>query len=149
MASNDNRMNRGDADELAIRNLIARIAHLSDNGTLEDYIQCFHQDASWGGGGQPLRRGHAEILEGARDRRSKGLTGPGSNALHVTATSWIELEGDMASARTVFHFYTNVNSEPTLRVMGIYHDQFVREGDSWKLKQRELQGAAADLPVES
>jgi len=60
-----------------------------------------------------------------------------------------ELEGDMASARTVFHFYTNVNSEPTLRVMGIYHDQFVREGDSWKLKQRELQGAAADLPVES
>jgi ketosteroid isomerase-like protein len=148
MSNNKVEISRGDADELAIRNLIAQIAHLSDNGSLDDYIQCFTADAVWGGGGQPYREGRDEILAGARDRREKGLTGPGSNALHVTATSWIELEGDSATAHTVFHFYTDTHAEPRLRAMGLYEDLFVRQGAVWKLKRRELSGAAKDLPVE-
>ena len=53
------------ADEAEIRNLLARIAQLADEGSLDDYLACFTEDATWGGAGFPERKGHAAILAGA------------------------------------------------------------------------------------
>ena len=41
-------------DEAEIRNLLARIAQLSDEGELDDYIACFSESAIWGGSGWKL-----------------------------------------------------------------------------------------------
>lgn len=138
---------RGDSDELAIRNLIAKIAHLADDGDLDEYMSCFADDAVWGGGGQPMREGSKAILYGAQDRRAKGLSGPGTYSRHVIATTWIEMDGGAALARSVFHFYININTEPKLVALGVYKDTFTKLDGKWLLQRRELEGSAADLPV--
>ncbi len=138
---------RGDSDELAIRNLIAKIAHLADDGDLDEYMMCFASDAVWGGGGQPMREGSAAILQGAQDRRKKALSGPGTYSRHVIATSWIELDSKAALARSVFHFYIDINTAPKLVALGVYKDTFSKSNGSWLLQRRELEGSAANLPA--
>lgn len=135
------------ADEAEIRNLIAQLAHLADDGALGDYIQLFTEDAIWGGGGQPLRRGHDSILEGAKTRRASGVVGPGSTARHVVTTSVVHVTGETAKARSVFHFYINIDQQPTLAAMGVYDDTFVRTNDGWRLSKRLLEGSAKSLPA--
>ena len=101
--------------ELEIRNLLSRLAHLVDDGELGEYVDQFTEDATWGGGRHPIRRGHAEIREYARSRRELGHMGPGTDSRHVVTTSWIEVEGDRATGRSVYHYYRGVSSAtPTL-----------------------------------
>lgn len=133
------------ADELAIRNLIAKLAHLADDGDLDDYIQCFTNDARWGGAGQEWRTGHSEILAGAKERRAGGIVGPGSGSRHVVTTSWLDIDGEQATARTVFHFYMGLDSEPKLVAMGVYQDVFKRDEQQWRLSERCMQGQAKTI----
>lgn len=134
------------ADELAIRNLIARLAHLADDGELEYYIECFAEDIEWGGGGQPLRQGRTAVLEGARQRRADGITGPGSGSRHVVTTSWVTVHGETASAASIFHFYMHTDTQsPALVSLGVYRDEFCRRSAEWKLVKRTLQGNAATV----
>ncbi len=137
---------RATVDELEIRNLLARLAHMADAGELDDYIDLFSEDASWGGGGLQLRKGHAEILEGARERRATGLAGPGTHTLHVLTTSAIRLDGDSATGRSVFHFYANTDATPELRLVGVYEDTFQRTPRGWRLSSRVIHGPVATPP---
>lgn len=135
-------------DELEIRNLIARLAHTADDGSLDDYAPLFTEDASWGGAGQPERRGRAEIYEAARLRRQQGLAGPGVASRHVVTTTWIEIDGARAKSRSVFHFYVGVDSQsPSLVSLGVYRDSFEKTAEGWKLSERALEGNAKDLEV--
>src|SRR4051812_48814462 len=73
MASNTAQQTAADttADELAIRNLIARLAQFADMAPidgLDDYIACFTDDASWEMG-DIVNRGREGLLEAARERR--------------------------------------------------------------------------------
>jgi 3-phenylpropionate/cinnamic acid dioxygenase small subunit len=137
-------------DELEIRNLISRLAHLADDGELGEYLDQFTEDATWGGGRHPIRRGHAEIRENARARRKLGHMGPGTASRHVVTTSWIEVEGDRAIARSVYHYYRDVGSAtPTLRSMGVYADVYRRTVAGWKLAERILEGSDEDLASRS
>jgi uncharacterized protein (TIGR02246 family) len=131
--------------EMEIRNLISQLAHLADDGELETYIECFTETASWGGGGQPVLNGREDILKGARGRRESGVTGPGSGARHVVTTSYVQVLGDRATAKSVFHFYTDLDSQPQLRAMGVYLDEFRLEDQRWRLHVRQLQGSATTL----
>lgn len=135
-------------DESAIRNLIAKLAHLADDGDLNDYIKHFSDDARWGGGGQPMRVGHDDIIAGATERRASGVVGPGSTARHVVSTTYIELDGDTALGRSVFHFYIGIDAQPTLAAMGVYSDTFIKQQGQWRLKERLIVGQAKDLKAE-
>jgi 3-phenylpropionate/cinnamic acid dioxygenase small subunit len=125
-------------DESEIRNLLARIAQLADEGDLADYLACFTDGAVWGGAGFPERRGHAAILEGARARRASGTAGPGSKTRHLVSTAVVELDGDRAKVRSIFHFYLDTNSAPKLDRMGVWDDTFVRTASGWKLAARTI-----------
>ena len=132
-------------DELEIRNLIARLAHLADDGELDEYIDQFTEDATWGGGRHPIRRGHAEILDGVRARRALGHMGPGTSSRHAVTTSYIEIEGDRAIGFSVYHYYREVDSAaPTLRSMGVYADVFRRTPRGWRLAERSLEAPPRD-----
>jgi ketosteroid isomerase-like protein len=131
------------ADELEIRNLIHRLAQLADDGDLQEYVELFAEDAVWEGAGYPARRGRADILAGARERRASGTSGPGSNTLHVVANTVVWLQGDQARARSVFHFYGNTNATPELRIMGQYDDELRRTPKGWKLARRSIAGPSA------
>ncbi len=126
------------ADELAIRNLLARVAQLADEGDLDDYLQLFTEDASWGGTGFPTRRGRAALREGAEERRASGLAGPGSLTRHAVSTSVVEVAGDRARARSLFHFYGATDGVPELRMIGVWEDELVRDGSAWKIAARSI-----------
>ena len=134
------------ADELAIRNLVAAVAQLADNGTIDDYIAVFTDDAVWEMPDNPVvgvagstRVGHDEIRAGVVERRAAGVQGPGSNALHVISTTRISIDGDdEATGHVYWQFFGDTVSTPTLRSMGQYHDTYRRTTSGWKLARRSI-----------
>jgi 3-phenylpropionate/cinnamic acid dioxygenase small subunit len=128
------------ADELEIRNLQARLAHLADEGDLDEYITLFTDDAIWEGSSFGRWSGLEGIMQGATERRAGGTSGPGTHSRHVLTTTMIELDGNEASGRSVFHYYTHTNATPVLAIMGVYEDKFRRTEQGWKMSHRKING---------
>ena len=137
----------GDAtsDELAIRNVIARLAHLADGGDLDQYLSLMTEDVVWSmpanpGVGLPAseRHGHEEIAAGVRDRTAQHLQGPGSDTMHVVTSVAVELRGDEATSESTFLFFGTATQQPTVRSMGRYRDELRRTDDGWKLARRTI-----------
>jgi len=134
-----------DADA-EIRTLLARIAQLADTGDLDEYLTCFTEDAVWAMPDNPAvgmtanaKRGHAEILLGAQERRASGLQGPGTESRHVLTTLAITLESETrATARSYFQFFGTTSTTPTLRTMGQYDDVLVKGERGWQLAHRTI-----------
>ncbi len=59
------------SDELAIRNVVARLAMLADEGDLEEYVDLFTDNARWDMPGGELQ-GRENLLAGAIERRAAG-----------------------------------------------------------------------------
>ena len=126
------------SDELEIRNRLSEIAQLSDDGELDEYIDCFTEDACWGGSGFPERSGHSEILAGARERRATGTAGPGSNTRHLLSICVVRIDGDTATSRSIFLFYRDTQATPALELMGVWEDELRRTSAGWKLARRTI-----------
>jgi uncharacterized protein (TIGR02246 family) len=124
-------------DELAVRNLVARVAQYADGPDVDAYVALFTPDAVWDMPGAP-RRGHAEIRAGSEDRRAAGQIGPGSNTRHVVSTVNVRVYEGHAVADSVWQFYADTASSPRLALMGTYHDELVRVGGEWKLARRQI-----------
>ncbi|MCY3861655.1 MAG: nuclear transport factor 2 family protein [bacterium] len=125
------------SDELAIRNIVARLAMLSDGGDLEEYVDLFTDDARWDMPGGELQ-GRDNLLAGAIERRAAGTVGPGSNTRHVIATQTVEVDGDEAVSDAYFQFWVHTATEPSIALFGTYQDRLVRTGDGWKLAHRVI-----------
>ena len=126
------------ADELAIRNVISRIARLADQGDLDEYVDQFTEDALWNFPPGP-RNGRADILAGARERRASGSTGPGSRARHQITTVEVNVgEDGTATADSYLSFIVNTANGPSVAASGSYHDTFVRQGSRWRLARRDI-----------
>jgi 3-phenylpropionate/cinnamic acid dioxygenase small subunit len=129
-----------------IRTVLARIAQLADTGDLEEYLTLFTEDAVWGMPDNPAvgmtaneKKGHAEILAGAQERRASGLQGPGTESRHVLTTIAIDVESeDRATARSYFLFFASTSTTPTLRTMGQYDDVLVKSERGWQLARRRI-----------
>ena len=126
------------AAEFEIRNVIARVAHLADDGDLEEYASLFTEDGSWEYPGGP-RRGRADILAGARERRSQKVTGPGSNTRHVITTLAVHVEdATTAVADSYWLFWRDTTTAPVLFNMGHYHDVVRHVDGGWRIARREI-----------
>jgi uncharacterized protein (TIGR02246 family) len=126
------------AAELEIRNVIARVAQLADHGDLEEYAGLFTEDGSWEYPGGP-RRGRADILAGARERRSQRVTGPGSATRHVITTLAAQVEdAATATADSYWLFWRDTATSPVLHNMGHYHDVLRREDGVWRIARRVI-----------
>jgi uncharacterized protein (TIGR02246 family) len=125
------------ADELAVRNLVARVAQFADGDDVEAYVALFTADAVWDMPGAP-RQGHDDIRAGSVARRATGQIGPGSNSRHVITTTTVTVAGDRAEAVSYWLFYVETNAKPVLSSMGTYHDSCVRTGSGWKLAHRSI-----------
>jgi 3-phenylpropionate/cinnamic acid dioxygenase small subunit len=124
--------------ELEIRNLIARTAQLADHGDLDEYILSWTSDASWEFPGAP-RRGRADILDGARQRRSEGVTGPGSATRHVITTVAIRIDNaTTATADSYWSFWRETATSPSLFYMGYYHDTVLYDDGAWRIARRQI-----------
>jgi uncharacterized protein (TIGR02246 family) len=124
-------------DELAVRNVVARVALCADGPDVDAYVGLFTPDAVWDMPGAP-RKGHAEIRAGSEERRAAGQIGPGSNTRHVVSTVAVAVDGDRAVADSYWQFYVDTVSAPRLQLMGAYHDELVRTDAGWKLAHRRI-----------
>lgn len=127
------------ADELEIRNAIARIAHLADMGTdADEYVDNFTDDADWLMPGAP-RHGRDDIKAGWLGRREIKQTGPGSNSRHHVSTIGVQADGsDTAVSDSYWIFYVDTTTAPKIQLMGHYHDTWKRTPKGWKLAVRGI-----------
>jgi len=133
------------SDRLEVMSLLARIAHLADDGDIDEYLDCFTPDGSWvlnDAQGLDLvpqvRTGREEIAEGVRERREAGIQGPGTATKHDISSLEVEIVGDHARARSYFRYYTSTNLVPQLVAIGRYDDEFVRTVDGWRVSRRSI-----------
>jgi uncharacterized protein (TIGR02246 family) len=125
-------------DELAIRNVVANMSRFADDGTVDDYVGLFTEDAEWLMPGAP-RRGRADIRAGSEARRAEGTTGPGSHTRHALTTITVQVDGDTARSASTWLFFTGTDQPPpTLRLVGTYTDTLVRTPDGWRVARREI-----------
>jgi uncharacterized protein (TIGR02246 family) len=124
-------------DELAVRNVVARVALYADGPDVDAYVDLFTPDAVWEMPGAP-RKGHAEIRAGSEERRAAGQIGPGSNTRHVVSTIAVTVDGERAVADSYWQFYVDTAAAPRLQLMGVYHDELVRVASEWKLARRQI-----------
>lgn len=125
-------------EQLEIRNLLSRMAHRADNGTLEDYKHFYASDAVWEIVGKHKLTGHQEIVEAARKRWEEKFTGPDSNTRHVISTIDVSVKGKMASSRSVIQFFTHTNETPVLMGIATYEDVFEKLDGRWQVKSRRI-----------
>ncbi|WP_420639397.1 nuclear transport factor 2 family protein [Candidatus Poriferisocius sp.] len=124
-------------DDAAIRNVVARLALLADEGDLEEYAGLFTEDGLWEMPGSTIQ-GRADLLAGAIERRASGNVGPGTNTRHVITTQAVELDGDQAHSDAYFQFWVNTATEPSVVLFGRYRDRLVRTDQGWKLAHRHI-----------
>ena len=134
------------ADELEIRNVLARLAQYADSGDTDAYVALLTDDVVWAMPENPAiglpaseRQGRDEIARGQRDRMEAGHQGPESNTMHVINTISVELDGDdTAVAHSYFQYWGETATAPVIRNMGRYRDEFRRTQDGWKLARRSI-----------
>lgn len=129
-----------------IRSLLARIAHLADDGELEEYLGQFTADAVWSMPANPAagapadtRRGREDIAAGVRARRASGLQGPGTNTRHVLTTVSVDVRSaDHAHATAYWLFFADTRTAVRLVSVGRYDDELRLEDGRWRLMRRTI-----------
>jgi uncharacterized protein (TIGR02246 family) len=134
--------------ELAIRNVLARVAQLADVGELHDYLGLFTDDAVWVmpandrvGLAASERRGRDEIEAGVVERRAAGLQGPGAGTMHLVTTTAVDVVGpDDARATSCFLFCATGagGPPPSVLTVGRYDDVLRRTANGWRLANRTI-----------
>jgi 3-phenylpropionate/cinnamic acid dioxygenase small subunit len=128
------------ADEMEIRNLVSRLAHLADiapDSELDEYVSLFTDDAHWEMPGSAID-GRSQILAGAKARRASGIQGPGTHTRHVITTHRVSVAGESATGRAYFMMVGDTDTAPRIRAAGQYDDRYERTSEGWKLARRDI-----------
>jgi hypothetical protein len=128
------------ADELAIRNLVGRLAQLADSAPADDmgeYASLFTDDAHWEMPGSAFD-GVTAIVEGAKSRRASGTQGPGTHTRHVITNHSVSVDGSDATGRAYFMLVATTDTSPQVRMIGQYDDRYRRTSSGWKLARRDI-----------
>jgi uncharacterized protein (TIGR02246 family) len=130
-------------DREAIRALILAYGVAHDSRDYRTFASLFASNGEWVGG-LGSAKGPEAIFE-LMDRTIGHDPQPnGSGTFHVLTNDQIRIDGDRASARTIWIYVTpGEDNTPRMAILGHYDDQFVRENGEWKFLRRE---APADIP---
>jgi 3-phenylpropionate/cinnamic acid dioxygenase small subunit len=125
------------ADNLEIRNLLNRLAHLADTGDLEEYVNCWTEDASWEIP-EGVQRGHDAIRARELEPRQAGRIGPGSNKRHVLMNQIVRVPGgDIATSEEYMILMAQTATTPSIVAIHHHRDTFKRTLNGWKLARRQ------------
>ena len=134
------------ADELAIRNLVHDLGRLIDEGTIDDYVSRYVDDAVWEMPANPAVGmaaarfvGADEIRRGAESRRESGLQGPGSNTRHlVSGVVVTPVDAHSALVTSTWMYLADTTTAPRIVSVGTYEDRVVQDGDLWLMTHRRI-----------
>ena len=126
--------------ESDIRNIVARLGHLADDGDLAEYITLFTPDASWVMEGfDDVPTGRDALLAAASQRRADGVQGPGSGTRHLNTTLWVRIDSSEEAYAESYFVFIDTNTDPVeVKLTGRYRDSFRLTADGWKLHQRVI-----------
>jgi len=134
-------------DQSAIADLVARLAHLADmGGDLQEYLDCFTDDAVWEFPGNPAldlppgrSEGRHQIAADRVRRRDDRFQGPGTGTRHLNTTLAVDVRtANTADATSYWLFVAGGPDGPVVRAMGAYHDTFRRIDGRWRLAHRRI-----------
>ena len=124
--------------ESDIRNLIAHLAQLADDGDIDEYLTLYAEDGSWEVTGDPPWQGIEGLRSGVEQRRRDHVQGPGTATRHLNTTLRVTVDGpDDATAESYF-LYLTTKPRPEVALTGRYYDRFRRTADGWKMVSRRV-----------
>jgi uncharacterized protein (TIGR02246 family) len=122
-------------DERAITQVLLDYGRTLDARDFAAYAALFAADGEWKGA-LGSYKGPREI-QAAMERIFAGATDiPKGQNFHAMSNFEIAVQGDRATAKSVFVFYQMEGSKPVATVAGRYEDILIRVGGVWKFQQR-------------
>ncbi|SCW69975.1 SnoaL-like domain-containing protein [Sphingobium faniae] len=128
------------SDELAIRNLIARVARLTDQWRVEsDLTSQYVEDAVWTIEGTEPYHGHAGIIRRMREMRDAKICGPGSTMRHILSTAEVIADPTTREEATVHSFFIMGDmtaGSAKIAGYGQYTDRVRKQDGQWRMASR-------------
>jgi 3-phenylpropionate/cinnamic acid dioxygenase small subunit len=124
-------------DEVALCELVVRLADMADSGPIDDYMALFTKDAVWELKGAHIAEGADVIRAGAEQRWADKVTGPDSQTRHVAVPTSLEINANTATVISAFHFFDySEKPEGALKATGMYTDTMLKQQGTWRLSHR-------------
>jgi hypothetical protein len=127
-------------DELAIRNLIALVARVTDQWrTPEQLAALYIEDCLWHLEGMEPYVGRAGIIRRAIEMRDAGICGPGSMTRHIVSTPEVVADPADPNSATVIAFVVMGgmrDGKPVFEGYGQYTDQVRKVNGTWYMAKR-------------
>jgi hypothetical protein len=134
------------ADDAAIRNLIGRVAWLTDNWkSKEEYLSNYTLDCSWQIEGMQAYLGHKGMGERLQFVLDNGICGPGLATRHCVTSMEVIAHADDPDTATVQSFCIMLSmkdQQPIVSSYGEYHDTVRRENGRWLMVKRHIRPAS-------
>lgn len=136
------------SDEVAIRDVIARVAYAMDIAPgVDELASLVSADVEWTFGESLAAKSASSTLHGrdavrewATARRASGNQGPSSGTRHFVSNHIVELvSDDTARAHSYFSFYGTSEGAAVLNAVGTYTDTFRRVEGHWLLATRLIE----------
>lgn len=125
-------------DEQAIERLLLDYGHTLDNRDFAAYALLFARQGEWKGALGTFR-GPAAIqaaMEKSFNSAAAIADIPKGSNFHVMSNFIIDVQGDRATASSMFIFYKMEKNTPVAAVAGRYEDVLIRENGVWRFLQR-------------
>lgn len=119
-------------DHEQIRNLLAAYCIHVDDGDFERLASLFTEDA--------VVDAMGDVMQG-RDTIARSMEEnyiPRRRGRHVTLNSFIEVDGDSATATSDIMFVRRSKEGPLIQLMGRYTDELVRRDGAWRFRRRTI-----------
>jgi hypothetical protein len=119
------------ADQLAIRELVARYNYAIDEGRPEEWVATFVPDGTFESSALGKHTGPEGLLAFA-----KGYIAA-FNGRHCTSDFVVEVDGDEARSRC-YLIAVNNTAAPIVSATAVYEDQLRRTPDGWRFVHRKV-----------
>jgi 3-phenylpropionate/cinnamic acid dioxygenase small subunit len=117
-------------DVEAIRQLTARYNRASDEGLVDEWLDCYAPDATF-------TRSNADRTFTGRGELRSLLLDTAVAARHVTTDFVIDVRGDSAT-QTCYLLFLDRRRQFAVSMFGTYHDTLVRSEGRWYFQSRLL-----------
>jgi hypothetical protein len=120
------------ADELEIRNLVARYSDAVLRSDSETWLETWAQEGEWELLGE-RSRGHEALAA-----RLEALTGGLEYVMQSTGGGIVEIDGKGAHGRWTVTEHARTKAGTGLFTMGAYSDQYCQEQGAWRFARRHF-----------